>query len=233
MPTHFLFLLLALTHTSCTADPWNYVDHFAGVWSVEKITTSRSSLAYSGGHSEVSTLNNTKGAYDGVLLGVQTTSDAESRQTSIKIQSDGAGAGLFTTQEGSAAELPGLDDDDEDFSQTQNALKFEYDFRVGQLDIRASQGRYTSTAQASTKVHGNYQYLIPSNNQFILILTPDSPDADLVTYLGKRVTNTAEPTFLQKFGPSILIASVFFGSKAITGRLGVQQRPQGRPSKAE
>eukprot|EP01012_Entosiphon_sulcatum_P055155 TRINITY_DN7667_c0_g1_i1.p1 TRINITY_DN7667_c0_g1~~TRINITY_DN7667_c0_g1_i1.p1 ORF type:complete len:236 (-),score=49.84 TRINITY_DN7667_c0_g1_i1:105-812(-) len=214
-----LVVICAAPFAQAAAKEWSALDHFVGLWQVERISA-ENPAGVNG------SMNVTKAAYDGVAIGGYFHNGVP---TQVKIETGGATAGTFTLQ--SAHTAAGHSDDEEagdfedDVPQAGVVLSFAFAFERHN-GVLLSTGKYTGPQKQT----GTYHYSIPRDDCFILTLTPAGSE-EAITYIGFKTIDRAQPTFLQKFGPSILIFAVMMGSKLLTRKM-VPQPQQGAPAQA-
>jgi|EP00670_Eutreptiella_braarudii_P004758 hypothetical protein len=211
-----LFLLLVVGVVSKT---WNCVDHFEGFWNVEKISTTSDLLNYGSGISQNVTLNLTKGAYDGILLGDHLSATPDDPFV-VKIQAESALVGEFSLyKKNDEPQDVDLDADEEknDFAAQVNDLYFKFEFHMGGQGMILAQGpyEYRTDDAGRTKKHGRYQYIIPNDKEFVLLLTPDEKSEDITVWTGRKFVKKVERAFFQRNGPVLMILVVVFGTKII------------------
>jgi len=203
---------LALLGGAGGVGAWDCIQAFQGAWKVEKLTTSPDSLAYVDGTLTTLALNLTAGAYDGALLG-SLQGGAPGEKFFVKLESDASNAGTFTLR--TESDDPFEEEEEEGEGEAQRtALHFPFAFHPLPSGVVLAQERYHSGGQKEPA--GTYQFLVTGANEFVLLLTPTQPTEESVVYVGRRVSTATPPSFLQQFGPTMLIMAIFLGTKAFT-----------------
>ncbi|KAL0479510.1 hypothetical protein AKO1_015016, partial [Acrasis kona] len=179
-------------------------EFFLGEWEVESavITSDRH-------ESRHGAFNITQGAFDSVLRGVIDYNDGSDDHASELI--------VDTENQKIKFQEKKSDDESEDFDG-EAAVEEEFTYNFVTQTLYISQGRFT--AEKNTR-GGTYEFLVTSPTTFVLSFVYDNTskdDFEVKRIVGKKKVVAAEASFLARYGPTILIAVVFMGSRMLQNK---------------
>jgi len=97
-------------------------------------------------------------------------------------------------------------------------IRFDFDFRLSPTGAYASQGPWY---RSDNSVGGTYHMTVSNANQFILIVSgqavSEAAAAEVLTFIGRK-SEEKQQSFLSKWGPTVLLMAMLFGTKILQKR---------------
>jgi hypothetical protein len=157
---------------------------------------------------EFGTFNITNGALNGVLIGNLFFNESKLIHQ-VRIETETNEKGGFKILENN------LDNNSEDFEEEKYLLDFAFNFKSSSFGSKMSYSEFTGKYGSGIK-----QFLFFGTKGFLINLYfNNSTQYQLFRISGKKLGADDTPNFFARFGPTLIIAIFFIGTRMLTSNL--------------